>query len=90
MDFKTQLIEASLSKPALAADFFGVTEQTIYRWIKYGPPKIALRALELRSGRDPHWFGWRIEKSAIIRPDRRVFTVNDLKNWEAELYKARL
>jgi transposase len=90
MDFKEQLLEACISHIPTAAEFFGVTEQTIYRWIKYGAPHVALRALELRAGRDQHWHGWRIQRDQIIRPDRRVFTLSELKNWEFELYKARM
>jgi|GEM_PF-2389031 len=90
MDFKTQLIEASLSTPHLAAEFFGVSENTIYRWLKYGAPHMALRALELRSGVDRHWYGWRIKNKEIMRPDRRIFSIEDLKNWEATLWKERM
>lgn len=90
MDFKDLLIDASLSHIPNAAEFFGVSEQTIYRWIRYGAPTTALRAIELRSGRDRHWYGWRIDQDRIIRPDRRHFTLDDLKHWEATLYKTQL
>lgn len=90
MDFKQQLFEANLSRPENAADFFGVSEQTIYRWIKHGAPAMALKALELRSGRDRHWFGWRIDQDMIVRPDRRIFKLDDLKNYETTIWKERM
>lgn len=90
MDFQEILFEANLSYIPTAAEFLGVTSQTIYRWIKYGAPTTALRALELRAGRDRHWYGWRVDRDRIIRPDLRQFTIADLKNWEAEIYRTRL
>lgn len=90
MDFKEQLFEANLSVIPRAAEFFGVTEQTIYRWIKNGAPHVAMRALELRSGRDPHRFGWRIDRNRIVRPDRRVFELWELKEWETTIWKEKM
>lgn len=90
MDFQEILFEANLSHIPAAAQWLGVSETTIYRWIKYGAPTTALRALELRAGRDRYWHGWRIDRERIIRPDGHTFTVRDLANWEAELYRTRL
>lgn len=90
MDFQEILFEANLAYVPTAAKFFDVSPQTIYRWIKYGAPTTAFRALELRAGRDRYWQGWRIDRDRIIRPDRRQFTIADLKNWEAELYRIEL
>lgn len=90
MDFKELLVDSCLSHIPHAAEFFGVTPQTIYRWIRYGAPISAHRALELRAGRDRHWYGWRIDRDRIIRPDRRHFSIEDLKHWEATLYKTEL
>lgn len=89
MDFEEQLYDASLSHPHKAAEFFGVTPQTIYRWIKYGAPKPALRAIELRAGRDRHWHGYRILGGRIYRADGFTIERSDLDNWEFRLWKER-
>lgn len=89
MEFEEVLFDAHLSNIPSAAEFFGVTPQTIYRWIKYGAPTAALRAIELRAGRDRHWHGYRILGTRIHRADGFTIERADLDNWEFRIWQER-
>jgi transposase len=81
MDFKQLLCNASLTIEK-AAQHLGVSEQTIYRYIRHGAPTMAHRALEFRAGINPDYSGLRFQRDGIWIEHRRLIERADLKNIE--------
>jgi hypothetical protein len=81
MDFKELLHRAGLNIQA-AADYLGVSDQTIYRYIRHGAPVMAHRALEFKTGTNPDYYGLRFNQRGIWAETRLIIARRDIANFD--------
>jgi hypothetical protein len=86
MEFKELLVRASLTNPETAADYLGVSRQTIYRYITHGAPAMALKALEFRAGTNPRYWGLAFRDDGVWSESRRLLKPSELVelDWQIE------
>lgn len=67
MDFRELMLAAGLDVDS-CGKYLGVSETTVYRWMKYGAPLTATRALDWCAGYNEHWKGFCFQKGKLITP----------------------
>lgn len=87
MDFEEILSLAGLTRPESAAEFLGVSRQTIYRYINYGAPAMALKALEFRAGTNPRYWGLAFRDDGVWSESRRLVRAQDLADLQWQMQR---